>query len=603
MRQILLPIFLFFRLVGTCQPQSEEITRLKNLLLEKPDLINQTGIYNDLAWEYSNGNYDSALYYVGLASKSAEELGDPYWIAVSMEMLALLKEISGQSEEAIKLYFQVIPIRESIEGRGLENTYNNLAIIFRTQNNHEKAYEYFRQSYLIELRNDNKEGIAESLINMAITEKSLDRKDSLNRHLWEALNIGESIDNLRVEAYAMINLASLYSEEEKTDSAMYYYSNALTKSKALNDGSNEVVIKIGLAEIYTDAKRYGEALIHYEQAENIAEELHSIEYLQRIYAGKAKLYEKKRDFEKAYSFTNKSFVLRDSLTNIELVAQSNELERKFETEKKERQITQLQLASAEQKLMAEESKDQRRLLIFLTIILALGIWFVLYRNRKQKRTSLLLQSKNKTIAAALHDREILLKETHHRVKNNLQVVSSLLSIQGREIHDEKALEAVNESKQRVQSMALIHQYLYSEDDLESINMQQYIRQLCANLFNAYKLDHELVKLNVEVEPILLDVDTAVPLGIIINELVTNALKYAFPNNSGGLLTVSLVEENNKLNLCVNDNGIGKNSIKDSHFSFGMKLINAFKNKLKADLEIKTDNGYSVSFSIGNYKKT
>src|SRR5690606_2146392 len=239
----------------------------------------------------------------------------------------------------------------------------------------------------------------------------------------------------------------------------------------------------------------------------------SIEYLSKIYAHMSVIYALNRDFEQAYVFNNKFVELNDSLTNLKLITQTNELEKKYQTERKERQITQLELASAEQKLIAKADKDQRRILIFIAVILGLAGWFAFYRYRKEQRTAILLQEKNETIAAALNDREILLKEIHHRVKNNLQVVSSLLSIQGREISDEKALEAVNESKHRVQSMALIHQYLYGENNLKSIDMQQYVQQLSNNLFNAYKLDHDLVKLTVNVDPIRLDVDTAIPLGI------------------------------------------------------------------------------------------
>ncbi|NEN24190.1 tetratricopeptide repeat protein [Cryomorpha ignava] len=601
MRNLIILLLILNFSTGFGQSDSDEVLRLKSHLQNTDDLKKQTGIYNDLAWEYSYSDFDSASHYVEIAINHADELNDPYWKAVSLEMLAILKEISGQNEEAIKLYFEVIPIRESIGGKGLENTYNNMAIIFRTQNNFETAYDYFRQSYLIEVQKNNKEGIAASLINMAITEKHLNRRDSLQHHLWEALSIAKYIDKQDIEAHAMINLGNLHREENNSDSALYYFEEALNLSGNTNKG-NEVVINVGLAEIYTNTGEAAKALLYLERAEALAQELHSIEYLKRIYSDKAAVYAAIGDFEQAYVFNKKFFVMNDSLTNLELINQTNELEKKYETERKERQITELELASAEQKLISKAGKDQRRILIFIAIILGLAVWFAFYRYRKEQRTATLLQGKNETIAAALHDREILLKEIHHRVKNNLQVVSSLLSIQGREISDEKALEAVNESKHRVQSMALIHQYLYSENDLKSIDMQQYVQQLSTNLFNAYKLDHNLVKLEVDVDPLLLDVDTAIPLGIIINELITNALKYAFPKNANGVLSVKLHEENQRLNLRVSDNGVGKSAVSGSQISFGTKLINAFKNKLKAELEMNTENGYSVLFSIGNYKK-
>ncbi len=603
MRYILIFSFLFLSIFVSSQSvtESDEIIRLKSLL-EVADLKKQTALYNDLAWEYSYGDYDSAMVYVNRAIEAADRLGDPYWQAVSLEMLAILKEISGQTEDALKLYLRVIPIRESIGGKGLENTFNNMAIIFKTQNNFEKAFEYFQKSYKIEVTNNNKHGISTSLINIAIAEKYLDRKDSLKHHLWEALSIAQEIDDINLQGSAMINLANIYYDDNLLDSALYYFQNALKRSEDSFVKSSQTIALTRLASIYAESGDKEKAMAYFNRAEKLAKSLHSIDLLSKVYEEMATMYASYNDYRQAYAYKNKFLLLHDSLINLELVTQTNELEEKYESEKKERQITELELASAEQELQAGESRSQRKLLYFLAIILALVLFFVTYRYITQQRISKVLSDKNQTIAAALNDREILLKEIHHRVKNNLQVVSSLLSIQGREISDEKALEAVNESKHRVQSMALIHQYLYSDNNLKSIDMKQYIKQLSTNLFHAYKLDHGLVELHIDVEPILLDVDTAIPLGIIINELITNALKYAFPENKEGKLSVKLCEKNQRLNLHVTDNGVGKSAVNESQISFGTKLINAFKSKLKAELEMNTENGYSVLFSIGNYKK-
>jgi len=603
LRYILIFSFLFLSIFVSSQSvtESDEIIRLKSLL-EVADLKKQTALYNDLAWEYSYGDYDSAMVYVNRAIEAADRLGDPYWQAVSLEMLAILKEISGQTEDALKLYLRVIPIRESIGGKGLENTFNNMAIIFKTQNNFEKAFEYFQKSYKIEVTNNNKHGISTSLINIAIAEKYLDRKDSLKHHLWEALSIAQEIDDINLQGSAMINLANIYYDDNLLDSALYYFQNALKRSEDSFVKSSQTIALTRLASIYAESGDKEKAMAYFNRAEKLAKSLHSIDLLSKVYEEMATMYASYNDYRQAYAYKNKFLLLHDSLINLELVTQTNELEEKYESEKKERQITELELASAEQELQAGESRSQRKLLYFLAIILALVLFFVTYRYITQQRISKVLSDKNQTIAAALNDREILLKEIHHRVKNNLQVVSSLLSIQGREISDEKALEAVNESKHRVQSMALIHQYLYSDNNLKSIDMKQYIKQLSTNLFHAYKLDHGLVELHIDVEPILLDVDTAIPLGIIINELITNALKYAFPENKEGKLSVKLCEKNQRLNLHVTDNGVGKSAVNESQISFGTKLINAFKSKLKAELEMNTENGYSVLFSIGNYKK-
>ncbi|TNF40204.1 MAG: sensor histidine kinase, partial [Cytophagales bacterium] len=287
---------------------------------------------------------------------------------------------------------------------------------------------------------------------------------------------------------------------------------------------------------------------------------------------------------------------------MEILRLTADMEQKYESERKERQITELELQAAERELAARANRTRLGTLAIIALLLLLLGGFYAYRYRTQRRNALILGEKNRVIQVALQDKEVLLREIHHRVKNNLQVVSSLLSIQGREIEDAKALEAVKESQNRVKSMALIHQYLYGENDLKSINMQEYVSQLSQNLFDTYRLDRDLVTLHLEVEPIHLDVDTAVPVGIILNELITNSLKYAFPEGETGNLQVKFLEKEDLLILQVKDDGVGKNASQNSGTNFGMKLIKAFQHKLGASITIETEDGYSVTCTIGKYKR-
>ncbi len=207
------------------------------------------------------------------------------------------------------------------------------------------------------------------------------------------------------------------------------------------------------------------------------------------------------------------------------------------------------------------------------------------------------------IQKSLNDRELLLREIHHRVKNNLQVISSILSIQSRDIKDESALRAINEARSRVKSMALIHQDLYGDDNLRGIRAQRYITKLSNSLFSTYRMDKDRVRLHTDIQDLLIDVDTTVPLGLILNELVTNSLKYAFPNEQEGDIYVEFKEVDDTLWLRVWDNGVGIPEEKEeaSRESFGMKMIRAFSKKLDATWEINGEGGTSVSLVIKNYK--
>ena len=190
----------------------------------------------------------------------------------------------------------------------------------------------------------------------------------------------------------------------------------------------------------------------------------------------------------------------------------------------------------------------------------------------------------------MSDKDILIKEIHHRVKNNLQLVSSLLTLQGRDIDDEKAKSAIQDGKNRVRSMALIHQDLYLKETIKNINVKDYLEKLTTDLFLTYKIDQNEIVLQLDIDDVDLDVDTIVPLGLIINELITNAIKYAFKEGDQGILGVSLKEKNNVIELIIIDNGVGFNAENIRKDSFGTTMIKALTRQLNATITTDTSKG-------------
>ena len=212
-----------------------------------------------------------------------------------------------------------------------------------------------------------------------------------------------------------------------------------------------------------------------------------------------------------------------------------------------------------------------------------------------------LKSENETIRTLLGEKETLLKEIHHRVKNNMQVISSLLRIQTNQTTDEGALLALKEGQSRVQSMSLIHQDLYQHDNLTGIHMTDYIEKLGQSLLQTYKLSTDQITITTDVDDLTLDVDTVVPLGLIINELVTNSLKYAFPDSRAGTIHISLKEQSQCLLLTVSDDGVGiPQDVQEK--GFGSGLIRAFARKLDGALDIDSKTGTKVTLTILDYQK-
>lgn len=208
------------------------------------------------------------------------------------------------------------------------------------------------------------------------------------------------------------------------------------------------------------------------------------------------------------------------------------------------------------------------------------------------------------IRASLREKEILLKEIHHRVKNNLQIISSLLNLQSAHIRDPRALEVFKEGQGRVRSMALIHEKLYQSDDLARVDFSEYIRNLAAYLFRSYEVHAGAVCLNVEAEDVLLGVDTAIPCGLIINELVSNSLKHAFPGGGGGSINITLRPAGaERLTLTVADDGVGLPEGFDVRAtpSLGLQLVNTLARQLGGDVLVGDCAGaeFSITFRKGD----
>jgi PAS domain S-box-containing protein len=210
------------------------------------------------------------------------------------------------------------------------------------------------------------------------------------------------------------------------------------------------------------------------------------------------------------------------------------------------------------------------------------------------------------IKFSLKEKDILLKEIHHRVKNNMQIISSLLNLQTNYLDDEIALDVLRESQNRVKTMGMIHEKLYQSNDFINIKFDDYILRLVSDLFYSYNIKEDYIKPVIEVEDVRLNIETGVPCGLIISELVSNSLKYAFPAQRSGKLEVSLKKYSNKYELTVRDNGIGfpeDLDFKDTD-SLGLQLVNNLVEQIDGEITLDTTNGteFKVIFKELVYKK-
>jgi PAS domain S-box-containing protein len=206
---------------------------------------------------------------------------------------------------------------------------------------------------------------------------------------------------------------------------------------------------------------------------------------------------------------------------------------------------------------------------------------------------------------SLNEKEALLREIHHRVKNNLQIISSLLNLQSNYVEDDfKDILLVTQS--RIKAMAMIHSKLYNSNDLTHIHIKNYIESFVSDLFYLYEIDKKIISLNTDIEDLEMGIDTAIPLGLIINELVINILKHAFPNNQRGNIVISLKTVANKFILKISDNGVGlpyNIKLYDTE-TLGLQLVNNLIKQIDGSIEISRNVGteFKIEFKELVYKK-
>ncbi|MCD4817661.1 MAG: PAS domain S-box protein [Candidatus Cloacimonetes bacterium] len=203
------------------------------------------------------------------------------------------------------------------------------------------------------------------------------------------------------------------------------------------------------------------------------------------------------------------------------------------------------------------------------------------------------------IKTSLKEKEVLLKEIHHRVKNNMQVISSLLNLQSGYLINDKDRELFKESQNRVKSMSLIHEKLYQSKDLANIEFYAYVRNLTRHLFVTFGINASKIKLRIEIEDIFININSAIPCGLIINELISNSLKYAFPDDKGGIIIINITKKESRIKMVISDDGVGipgEINYQESE-TLGLQLVNTLSLQLDAKVLIDTKNGTEFSFEF------
>jgi two-component system, sensor histidine kinase PdtaS len=368
-----------------------------------------------------------------------------------------------------------------------------------------------------------------------------------------------------------------YLKKNNLQKSESYLLRARTIKKELGEQSYEATVLNNLGELKLTTGNYKQAELYLNEAERLIRQS-SLADLSRNLELKIQLYKAIRNPASALQYAEELILVNDSLLNKDKAESLIAMQLQYETEKKEQQILLLENNKRIQEIEIDSKKSWITILIIVTCVILIAIIIIYYQYR------LVRLNKDKV--------ENLLKEVHHRVKNNLQILASLFSLQSNNLKEETAIQLIKSSESRVNAMAIIHKKLYSESVERTINMKEYVSELIQYLTYSYGVVFEKNQLNMVCENVLLDVDKAIPVGLIINELVSNAMKYAFINQPNPILTIQLQQKEDQMNIKIADNGSGMAlPVEDiSTNSFGLKMVSTLVKELKGTLQTQTENG-------------
>jgi two-component sensor histidine kinase len=488
--------------------------------------------------------------------------------------------------EAINYYLLSSAIFENLKNEeNLSHTFNSIALCFVELNNYPKALEYNKKALAIRQKLNDRQAIAQSLNNIGFTFKRYAKPDSAIYYLNKSLAMYKAGSDSSEIVLTLQNLGSSWKTKGDLRKAENYVKRSLRI--ASNYDMTEEIARgdADLAEIYTQQKKYGQALNAINITIGTAQKLKLPELLMEAYGIKYNLYNYSGDYKNALLYANKKTDLKDSLFSVAKNRTISELEIKYQTDQKVKDIAALNLKnSLDQKIV----RQQRLSIIVLVVaaVLLLLLFVIAYNSFRVKNKA------NQRI-------QTLMRDMHHRVKNNLQILSGLFSMQIENLSDENTKIALRENEARLTSMNLIHNKLYLDNTTTKIEMNDYLTKLLNHIkdsFGVYK--QRDVSLRIEVSTIMLEADKAVAIGLIANELATNAFKYAFTEAGGEIhLGLKLIEKS-KLLLTLCDNGVGlKEENKDRPPSFGLRLVNLMARQLNSTLITKSNPGVFYQMEI------
>jgi len=483
---------------------------------------------------------------------------------------------------------------ESSPSKEKRFAYRNIALIYREFGNKDSVLFYFKKS--VDIANKLK---ADAIwFDLAKAYLNLGLYDSATWANEKGINVAKKHGTRIILNYCYMTKGHILKAQKKPKEALRAYSEALKLDQGMGHKNAQMKIMITIATTYLKLSDNKMAFEYADSALFIAKKIGARKDVITSLNIKLQVFKALGDYKNALKIKELYDVLLDSLQKGQIQLNLAKLDLSNEVELDKLEISDL---NKQQKLAAETAKYKNLIILIIILVaifsmLLLAINFyrtrkLVYLNKKLKSQQQIIGTQNQELFKSNKEKEILLGEIHHRVKNNLQTIASLLSIQKRKLKDPESIKVLADSQNRVMAMGLIHQHLYQNASFAEIDFKNYTRELIQVLISTNACFVIDVKCRI---PLLkIDLDNAIFFGLIVNELAINSIKHAYEGVLKPLLEVSIFEENNKTALLIKDNGNKEHIDFDKSNSFGWKMVNNICDKLEGQLTADTTNGLAV----------
>uniref|UniRef100_UPI0040490CE2 tetratricopeptide repeat-containing sensor histidine kinase n=1 Tax=Gelidibacter sp. TaxID=2018083 RepID=UPI0040490CE2 len=540
---------------------------------------------------YYHNSADSSLIFAKQALSIAKEINNATLQANAWEEISHVERRLGNNSISLNASLIALRIYDSLDlNENKAASYGQLASNAISDEDYKLAIKYLMHAENIytDLENGTKQTLTK--LNLGEAYRLAGKLDSAAIYFTETLKRNKTLNSDIVQSYSLGNLGMVLADQGDFKLAKQHLTEAIEILEPLGDAYSMSVYMAELGEIYWKESQWSLAEAKLLEAYDMALKAGLKEQVRDFSRLLTNFYKDTKHYDKALNYLEINLIYQDSLVNKASIQKIEQLKANYEIGKRESEISLLNTITTNQ-------RNQMILLVIGVLFISVLALLLFRSNRAIKKVNQHIAKQNVIIEKREQEKALLLKELNHRVKNNLQMISSLLSLQSHQLSGHPAQEALIAGKNRVEALSLVHRKLYQEGIETKIALTEYIEELVLGLFHGYNVSF---KPKFTIDDSSISIDKAIPLALIINEIVINSLKYAYKDIVTPSLEIQLKKVMGQLEITIDDNGIGfTENQADKKNSFGLKLIYSLIDQLDGTIERFHTKGTSWKISINS----